>query len=159
MVLNVALLLSAGLLVWRHVHGPMGFSDPAASLFWIDKWSLSPVRLLNLGALLCLLVSMRSELVQRLPTRLFAALGMGPAYVAIVTLYILATLLTLCVVAPKKPHPVADIADDVLRAEVAALDPARPVVVVTNDQAVLHDVKAAGANTVSSDAFLAVART
>ncbi len=49
-------------------------------------------------------------------------------------------------------------ADDVLRAEVAALDPARPVVVVTNDQAVLTDVKAVGANTVSSDTLLSVAR-
>ena len=47
---------------------------------------------------------------------LFAALGMGPAYVAIVSLYILSTLLTLCVNAPKKPHPVADVAGDVLRA-------------------------------------------
>jgi predicted MFS family arabinose efflux permease len=36
---------------------------------------------------------------------LFAALGMGPAYVAIVSLYVVATLLTLCVVAPRKPHP------------------------------------------------------
>jgi len=34
---------------------------------------------------------------------LFAALGMGPAYMAIVSLYILATLLTLCVVAPFEP--------------------------------------------------------
>jgi len=49
-------------------------------------------------------------------------------------------------------------ADDVLRAEVASVDPTRPVVVVTNDQAVVIDVKAAGANVVSSDAFLAVAR-
>lgn len=54
--------------------------------------------------------------------------------------------------------PAGVLADDVLRAEVAALDPARPVVVVTNDQAVVHDVKAAGANVVSSDVFLAVAR-
>jgi MFS family permease len=37
---------------------------------------------------------------------LFAALGMGPAYVAITGLYVLGTLLTLCVVAPWKPHPV-----------------------------------------------------
>ncbi len=54
--------------------------------------------------------------------------------------------------------PEGVLADDVLRAEVAALDAARPVVVVTNDQAVLADVKAAGANTVSSDTFLAIAR-
>jgi predicted MFS family arabinose efflux permease len=42
---------------------------------------------------------------------LFEALGMGPAYVAIVGLYVVSTLLTLCVVAPSKPHPV-DAADD-----------------------------------------------
>jgi predicted MFS family arabinose efflux permease len=42
---------------------------------------------------------------------LFASLGMGQAYVAIVGLYVVSTLLTLCVVAPSKPHPV-DAADD-----------------------------------------------
>ena len=49
-------------------------------------------------------------------------------------------------------------ADDVLRAEVAALDVGRPVVVVTNDQAIVTDVRAAGANVVASDTFLALAR-
>jgi MFS family permease len=38
---------------------------------------------------------------------LFASLGMGPAYVAIVSLYLVATALTLCVVAPSRPHPVS----------------------------------------------------
>jgi len=46
---------------------------------------------------------------------LFASLGMGPAYVAIVSLYVLSTLLTLCVVAPSKPHPIDEAADAVLR--------------------------------------------
>ena len=46
---------------------------------------------------------------------LFAALGIGPAYVAIVSLYIVGTLLTLCVVAPSKPHPVDAAADGALR--------------------------------------------
>jgi MFS family permease len=45
---------------------------------------------------------------------LFAALGMGPAYVAIVSLYIASTLLTLCVVAPSKPHPIDEATDSVL---------------------------------------------
>ena len=40
---------------------------------------------------------------------------MGPAYVAIVSLYILSTLLTLCVNAPKKPHPVAEAAGEALQ--------------------------------------------
>ena len=46
---------------------------------------------------------------------LFAALGMGPAYMAIVSLYIVSTLLTLCVVAPSKPHPVDAAATVTLR--------------------------------------------
>jgi predicted RNA-binding protein with PIN domain len=49
-------------------------------------------------------------------------------------------------------------ADDVIRAEVAAVPTSRPVVVVTNDQAVRRDVSAAGANLISSDAFLALTR-
>lgn len=54
--------------------------------------------------------------------------------------------------------PEGVIADDVLRAEVAALDTDRPVVVVTNDKAVIGDVRAAGANIVASDTFLTLAR-
>jgi predicted MFS family arabinose efflux permease len=46
---------------------------------------------------------------------LFAALGMGPAYVAIVGLYLVSTLLTLRVVAPSKPHLVDELAGDALR--------------------------------------------
>jgi predicted MFS family arabinose efflux permease len=46
---------------------------------------------------------------------LFAALGMGPAYVAIVSLYVVSTLLTLCVVAPSKPHPIDEEAGGALR--------------------------------------------
>jgi hypothetical protein len=45
---------------------------------------------------------------------LFAALGMGPAYVAIVCLYIIATTLTLCVVAPAARHPVGDLESEAL---------------------------------------------
>ncbi len=46
---------------------------------------------------------------------LFAALGMGVAYAAIVCLYIVATLLTLCVTVAKR-HRAADAADAALRA-------------------------------------------
>lgn len=54
--------------------------------------------------------------------------------------------------------PSGVLADDVLRATVAATDPARQVVVVTSDQAVANDVRAEGANTIRNDMFLAVAR-
>jgi predicted RNA-binding protein with PIN domain len=49
-------------------------------------------------------------------------------------------------------------ADDVIRREVTATPPDRPVVVVTNDQAVRRDVAAAGANILSSEHFVAAAR-
>ena len=49
--------------------------------------------------------------------------------------------------------PAGVTADDIIRAEVAAFDPARPVVVVTNDAAIRRDVAAAGANLIASNAF------
>jgi hypothetical protein len=48
------------------------------------------------------------------------------------------------------------IADDVIRAEVAAAPVERAVVVVTNDQAIRRDIAAAGANWLTSDALLAM---
>jgi predicted RNA-binding protein with PIN domain len=49
-------------------------------------------------------------------------------------------------------------ADDLLRAEVTGADVAKPVVVVTNDRAIITDVAALGASTVSSDDFLVLLR-
>jgi predicted RNA-binding protein with PIN domain len=49
-------------------------------------------------------------------------------------------------------------ADDLIRKEVEGAPPDRPVVVVTNDQAVQRDVANDGANVVSSDRFLTVTR-
>jgi MFS family permease len=46
---------------------------------------------------------------------LFAGSGLGPSYVVIVGLYVIATVLTLCVVVRSKPHPVDDVAIAVLR--------------------------------------------
>ncbi|MEA2795332.1 MAG: hypothetical protein QOI87_2712 [Bradyrhizobium sp.] len=46
---------------------------------------------------------------------LFAALGMGPAYAAIVSLYVVSTLLTLRVVALSRPHPVEEVGEGALR--------------------------------------------
>jgi YacP-like NYN domain-containing protein len=48
-------------------------------------------------------------------------------------------------------------ADEVIREEVAALDPARPVAVVTNDGEIRRDIAAAGGNVITSDALVAVA--
>ncbi len=53
--------------------------------------------------------------------------------------------------------PEGVIADDVIRREVASLPDDVPVVVVTNDQAVIADVRAMGANPVSSDRWIELA--
>jgi predicted RNA-binding protein with PIN domain len=50
------------------------------------------------------------------------------------------------------------IADDVIRDEVRRLPATRQVVVVTNDQQIVRDVRAMGANTISSDQLLALMR-
>ncbi len=54
--------------------------------------------------------------------------------------------------------PAGTSADDVIRAEVETTPAGRPVVVVTNDQAIRRDVAKDGANIVRSDSFLAIAR-
>jgi predicted RNA-binding protein with PIN domain len=54
--------------------------------------------------------------------------------------------------------PEGVIADDVIRDEVRRLPASRPVVVVTNDRAIVHDVRALGANTMSSDQLLSLLR-
>jgi hypothetical protein len=46
---------------------------------------------------------------------LFASLGIGPAYMVILSLYFVSTVLTLCVVAPAKPFPVDAVAGAALR--------------------------------------------
>ncbi len=54
--------------------------------------------------------------------------------------------------------PEGTIADDVIRDEVGRLPASRHVVVVTNDQEIVTDVKAMGANTLSSDQLIALTR-
>jgi predicted MFS family arabinose efflux permease len=46
---------------------------------------------------------------------LFASLGIGPAYVAIVGLYILSAALTFCIVAPSKPREIDQAVSEALR--------------------------------------------
>ncbi len=54
--------------------------------------------------------------------------------------------------------PADVIADDLIRDEVRRLPPSRPVVVVTNDHEIVRDVRAMGANTLSSDQLIALMR-
>ena len=54
--------------------------------------------------------------------------------------------------------PEGVLADDVIRSEVRRLPVSRQVVVVTNDRAIVHDVRALGANTMSSDQLTSLMR-
>jgi hypothetical protein len=80
-VLNIALALSCAIFAWRHYAGPMGFTDMAMHLIWIDKWTLSPVRVVNLAALSCVITGFATQLSKwsRIPT--LAALGRASLWV------------------------------------------------------------------------------
>jgi predicted RNA-binding protein with PIN domain len=54
--------------------------------------------------------------------------------------------------------PAGVIADDVIRDEVRRLPPTRSIVVVTNDQEIVRDVRSLGANTMTSDQLIALVR-
>lgn len=64
-VLTSALAISCDLLFWRHFSGPMVFADTARHLVWIDKWWLSPVRVVNLGALVYVFMALGPDLLKR----------------------------------------------------------------------------------------------
>ena len=74
-LLIVGVLLSLALFVWRHTSGPEGFTDMGRHFFWIDKWTLSPIRLLNLGALLCVFVGLGQYLAPLRKLSLVESLG------------------------------------------------------------------------------------
>lgn len=95
-VLTGALAISCALLFWRHYSGPMGFADTARHLFWIDKWTLSPVRVVNLGALVCVFMALGSDLLKRVRIPPLEALGRASQWVFVV--HIATALLLLCVV-------------------------------------------------------------
>ena len=80
-VLNTALALSLSIFAWRHYSGPMGFSDLALHMFWIDKWTLSPVRIVNLAALLCVLLALGSKIPSTWPMSVLSKLGRASLWV------------------------------------------------------------------------------
>lgn len=95
-VLNTALAVSCALFVWRHYSGPMGFADPARYFFWIDKWTLSPVRLLNLAAIVGLLLVAAPWLSKWARMPVVEALGRSSQWVFVA--HIASVLLILCLV-------------------------------------------------------------
>ncbi|HMM45893.1 MAG TPA: OpgC domain-containing protein [Candidatus Macondimonas sp.] len=81
--------------LWRLWSGPSGFSDPLWHFLWIDKWTLSPVRVINLSVIVCILFGTKETLsgLRMLPIE---RLGQSSQWVFVV--HIATTLLLLCFV-------------------------------------------------------------
>jgi len=102
LVLNLGLLISSGLLIWRHWQGPMGFADMTTHLFWIDKWTLSPVRVINLLALCCVLLSIKPEWFHHRRFRPLQQLGQSSLWAF--SVHLLSVLLLLLLIDnPEQP--------------------------------------------------------
>lgn len=84
------------MLFWRHYSGPMGCQDSARYLFWIDKWTLSPVRIVNLAALVLVVIGLGASLLDRVRV---PAMGLlGRASLAVFVAHIASALVLLCLV-------------------------------------------------------------
>ena len=95
-VLHLALAVALLMLFWRHYSGPMGFEDGARYLFWIDKWTLSPVRIINLAALVLVMIGLSASLLDRV--RMPALESLGRASLAVFVAHIATALVLLCMV-------------------------------------------------------------
>ena len=94
-VLTASFAIFCLLFLWRLWSGPAGFSDPLWHSFWIDKWTLSPVRVINLSVIICILTGTQNILSGfRLPP--IEMLGQSSQWVFVV--HIATTLLLLCFV-------------------------------------------------------------
>lgn len=83
-VLTIALAISCAMFAWRRYSGPMGFEDLARHLFWIDKWTLSPVRVVNFAALLCIALSFGAGIAERIRIPRMEELGRASLWVFVV---------------------------------------------------------------------------
>jgi hypothetical protein len=95
-VLHLALVTACAMLFWRHYSGPMGFEDSARHLFWIDKWTLSPVRIVNLAALVLVFVGFGAGLMNRIRLPGLELLGRASLWVFVA--HIATALVLLCLV-------------------------------------------------------------
>ena len=95
-VLHLALATACAMLFWRHYSGPMGFEDGARHLFWIDKWTLSPVRIVNLAALVLVFLGFGAGLLKRIRLPGLELLGRASLWVFVA--HIATALVLLCLV-------------------------------------------------------------
>jgi hypothetical protein len=96
--LHLALGISCAMFLWRYYSGPDGFSDPARHLFWIDKWTLSPVRVVNFLAVVFALIGMRRHVLPQITFRLPPIEALGGASQWVFVAHIGSVLFLLCLV-------------------------------------------------------------
>ena len=95
---QLALAVSCIMFIWRHYAGPAGFSDPTWHLLWIDKWSLSAVRLVNLASVILVLIGLGDALRRRFSLRLPPIEALGRASMWVFAAHIGSVLFLLCLV-------------------------------------------------------------
>lgn len=96
--LLVALAVSCAMFFWRYYSGPEGFTEPARHFFWIDKWTLSPVRVVNFAALVLVAIGAWSAFTRRADFRLPFLERLGAASQWVFVAHIGSALLLLCFV-------------------------------------------------------------
>lgn len=91
--LTVALAVAFG--AWRYLGGPHGGLETVGAMFLVDKWSLGPIRLLNVAVLTMLLMGLNSR-IQAWSAGPLARLGQSSLWVFCG--HALIVLLMLCLV-------------------------------------------------------------
>ena len=103
-----AVVLAAGLavvcLAWRHAVGQAPFGTDTGLNLMFDKWSLGPLRVLNLFALVVLLIHFGPRVAQRLP-RLRALETLGAASLPVFCAHLVIVLLVLGLLGGAQDRP------------------------------------------------------
>lgn len=92
----LAVALALGFLAWRHAVGQMPFGADAVHNLWFDKWTLGPLRLLNLFALVVVAMRFGPWLAARMPRPRFL-ITLGQASLAVFCAHLAIVLLVLAV--------------------------------------------------------------
>ena len=96
--MRIAVVVALVMFAWRYTAGPQAWMDSAQRLFWLDKWSLSPLRVLNIAALTGTLMWIGPPLVRALRLSPFERLGRSSLWVFVA--HLASLLFLLCVVGP-----------------------------------------------------------
>ena len=96
--LHLALAVSCAMFFWRYYSGGAGFAEPTRHLFWIDKWTLSPVRVVNLAALVLVAIGWSGLWQKPIPSRVRWLERLGAASLWVFVAHIASVLFVLCLI-------------------------------------------------------------